>query len=330
MGAEPSPRELAEALVAGDRRALARAITLVQSRRPTDREPSLDLLDALPDTPDDAHRVGICGPPGVGKSSLIEALGRHWLDAGERLAVLAIDPRSPVSGGSLLGDATRMEELSRHPDAFVRPSPSAGDSSGLGRGTRESVLLCEAAGFSRVLLETVGVGQAEDRVRGLVDTLVLLVQPGAGDEIQGLKRGLLELADLVVVTKADGDLAAEAERAVSEHRQALALTSSPRSGWERPLLSVSAHEARGLGALADGLAEHRTHLAATGRLAAGRSEQAVSALRFDLREALWERFLTPERRAALDRLSTEVASGSLSPGRAVARLLESDESAESR
>ncbi|SHI88750.1 methylmalonyl Co-A mutase-associated GTPase MeaB [Wenxinia saemankumensis] len=212
----------AAAIAAGDRRALARAITLVESRRPDHRAAAERLLDALAGT-GEAMRIGLSGTPGVGKSTFVEALGLRLTARGERVAVLAVDPSSARSGGSILGDKTRMERLSRDPNAFIRPSPAAAQLGGVARRTREAVRLCEAAGYGTVIVETVGVGQSETLVARMTDLFVLLLAPAGGDELQGVKRGIMEIADLVLVNKADGDLAAQAARTAADYAGALRL-----------------------------------------------------------------------------------------------------------
>ncbi|MBI5163680.1 MAG: methylmalonyl Co-A mutase-associated GTPase MeaB, partial [Magnetospirillum sp.] len=216
---------------AGERRALARAITLIESTRPDHRDAADALLHDLLPQAGNAVRVGITGVPGAGKSTFIEAFGLAAIAAGHRLAVLAVDPSSPRSGGSILGDKTRMEELSRDPRAFIRPSPSGGTLGGVARRTREAMLVCEAAGFDVVIVETVGVGQSETAVADMVDMFLLLLVPGGGDELQGLKKGIVELADAIVVNKADGDLAAAAGRAARDYANALHLLAAPAGGW---------------------------------------------------------------------------------------------------
>ena len=216
-------RDLALQIRAGDRRALARAITLVESKRPSDASDAEVLLTGLLPQTGNACRLGISGAPGAGKSSFIEVFGKHLTGLGHKVAVLAVDPSSQRSGGSILGDKTRMASLSRDPAAFIRPSPAGPTLGGVARRTREAMLLTEAAGFDVVIIETVGVGQSETAVSEMVDIFVLLASPGGGDELQGIKRGAMELADLVLVTKADGDLAAAARRAVSDYRVALQL-----------------------------------------------------------------------------------------------------------
>src|SRR5437667_3185288 len=232
--------ELAAQIVSGDRRALARGITLVESTRPDHRAEAEGLLAELLATTGNAIRVGISGAPGSGKSTLIEALGLHVVDEGHRVAVLAVDPSSTRSGGSILGDKTRMGELTRHRDAFVRPSPTGGTLGGVARRTREAMLVCEAAGFDVVIVETVGVGQSEVRVAAMVDLFLVLVAPGAGDELQGLKRGIMELADLVVVNKADGDPAAAAGVTPADYASALHPVRPRNPRWTPRVLTCSA------------------------------------------------------------------------------------------
>jgi len=242
----PSVADLADGIRRGDRRALAQAITLVESTRADHRTRAAHVLDTVLSSTGSAIRVGISGTPGAGKSTLIEALGTDLTGAGHRVAVLAVDPSSSVSGGSILGDKTRMESLARDPNAFIRPSPTAGHLGGVARRTREASLLCEAAGFDVVLIETVGVGQSETAVAEMVDCFVVLVAPGGGDDLQGIKRGILELADVIVVNKADGDLRPAAERALADHRSVLQLMRPKHEGWTVPVIAVSALEGRGI------------------------------------------------------------------------------------
>jgi len=244
MSDRNATRQLADSIRAGDRRALARAITLVESTRSDHNQQARELLTQLmPDT-GGAVRVGISGAPGVGKSTFIEALGGLLTDQGRRVAVLAVDPSSTLTGGSILGDKTRMENLSRNPDAFVRPSPSGSSTGGVARRTRESMLLCEAAGFDVVIVETVGVGQSETMVADMTDVFVLLMQPGGGDDLQGIKRGILELADVVLVNKADGQLAELAAHSAADYQQALQLLPGRVKNWRVPVRTCSALEQR--------------------------------------------------------------------------------------
>ena len=231
---------MAAAVISGDRRALARAITLIESTRPDHRAQAVALLDALPAT-DRVFRIGITGTPGVGKSTFIEAFGLHLVnDAGLQVAVLAVDPSSTRTGGSILGDKTRMTELARHPSAFIRPTASGGTLGGVARRTREVIRLVEAAGYDVVLVETVGVGQSETAVAGLTDAFVLLVAPAGGDELQGVKRGIMELADLIVVNKCDGDLAPQARATMSDYASALRLMRPTSPRWTPVAVTASA------------------------------------------------------------------------------------------
>ena len=270
--------KLVEGVRSGDRRALARAITLVESTREDHAEQAAEVLAAVLPGTGGAVRVGISGPPGVGKSTFIEALGAHLTEAGANLAVLAVDPSSARSGGSILGDKTRMERLTRDPKAFVRPSPSGTTVGGVARRTREALLLCEAAGYGVVLVETV--------VADLVDTFLLLVGPGGGDELQGIKRGVMELADLVVVTKADGDLAPAARQAEADHRHALGLLRPRFEGWRPPVLSCSARTGAGIDEVWAAVLDHRRTLEGTGALRHLRAEQARAWLWSEVRERL--------------------------------------------
>ncbi|MBM3627188.1 MAG: methylmalonyl Co-A mutase-associated GTPase MeaB, partial [Alphaproteobacteria bacterium] len=266
---------LAAAVAGGSRRALARAITLVESSRADHRDEADRLLDALMPRTGGAVRVGISGAPGVGKSTFIEAFGLFLLGLGRRPAVLAIDPSSPLTGGSILGDKTRMERLARDERAFIRPSPAGGTLGGVARRTREAGLLCEAAGFDVVVVETVGVGQSETAVADMVDLLVLLLPPGGGDELQGIKKGIVELADIVVVNKADGDLAAAAGRAAAEYRAAIHMLRPARAGWTPPVLQVSALREQGLDAVWAEIGRMREVLGEE-QLRARRARQAVA------------------------------------------------------
>ncbi|MCP5065642.1 MAG: methylmalonyl Co-A mutase-associated GTPase MeaB, partial [bacterium] len=276
----------------------------------------------LPQT-GDAIRVGISGPPGVGKSTLIEALGLHVAEAGHRVAVLAVDPSSQLSGGSILGDKTRMVDLNRHPGAFIRPSPSGGTIGGVARRTREAMLLCEAAGYERILVETVGVGQSEVAVAGLADLFCVLVAPGGGDDLQGIKRGIMELADLLVVNKADGDLAPAAARAEADYSAAMGLMRPRWNAWKTEVTSCSALENTGISSIWESIERFHTATTASGELPSRRSEQALRWMWSELEEVLVERLrANNDIRARLHALERAVSEGSLSPGSAVAELVE--------
>jgi LAO/AO transport system kinase len=317
----PGVAALAAAVAEGNRRALARAITLVESSRADHRDDADRLLDALMPRTGGAVRVGISGAPGVGKSTFIEAFGLFLLGLGRRPAVLAIDPSSPLTGGSILGDKTRMERLARDERAFIRPSPAGGTLGGVARRTREAGLLCEAAGFDVVVVETVGVGQSETAVADMVDLLVLLLPPGGGDELQGIKKGIVELADIVVVNKADGDLAAAASRAAAEYRAAIHMLRPARAGWTPPVLQVSALHERGLDGVWAEIGRLREALGEA-RLRAHRARQAVAWMWREIEGGLRAELLADRRTSPiLPGLEAGVAEGRLSPVAAARQVL---------
>jgi LAO/AO transport system kinase len=317
----PGVAALAAAVAEGNRRALARAITLVESSRADHRDEADHLLDALMPRTGGAVRVGISGAPGVGKSTFIEAFGLFLVGLGRRPAVLAIDPSSPLTGGSILGDKTRMERLARDERAFIRPSPAGGTLGGVARRTREAGLLCEAAGFDVVVVETVGVGQSETAVADMVDLLVLLLPPGGGDELQGIKKGIVELADIVVVNKADGDLAAAAGRAAAEYRAAIHMLRPARAGWTPPVLQVSALHERGLDAVWAEIGRMRDTLGEA-RLRAHRARQAVAWMWREIEGGLRAELLADRRTSPiLPGLEAGVAEGRLSPVAAARQVL---------
>ena len=265
-----------EGILRRDRVVLARAITLIESQRAEDGELAARLLDAtLPHT-GKSRRVGITGVPGVGKSTFIDALGMHLIrDRGEGVAVLSVDPSSPISGGSILGDKTRMERLCVEERAFIRPSPARGHLGGVARRTRETILLCEAAGFENIFVETVGVGQSETAVRSMTDFFLLLMLAGAGDELQGMKRGIIEMIDGMVINKADGDNIAKAERARVEYASALHLFPAPADGWSPEVLTCSALHATGIVEIWDMVLRHQQKLGENGSIARRRSRQSL-------------------------------------------------------
>jgi LAO/AO transport system kinase len=314
---------LADAVRAGDRRSLARAITLVESTRPDHREEAAGLLDELMEATGGATRASISGAPGSGKSTFIEALGLHLVDAGHRVAVLAVDPSSARGGGSILGDKTRMEQLSRSPEAFIRPSPSKGTLGGVARRTREALLVCEAAGFDVVLVETVGVGQSEVAVAGMVDAFLLLLAPGAGDELQGVKRGIVELADLVVVNKADGALVDLARHTAADYGHALQLFRPRTDGWTPRVLSCSALEGSGIGEVWSALGDYMAAARASGALDRRRGEQARDWMWSEVNETLLDRLRSDAQvRDELGPLEADVVAGTISPTAAARRLLD--------
>jgi len=312
----------AQDIRSGNRRALARAITLIESAREDHRAAAQALLDRLlPDT-GQAVRIGVSGSPGVGKSTFIEAFGLYLAGVGKRLAVLAVDPSSALSGGSILGDKTRMERLAREPGVFIRPSPAAGAIGGVARRTREAMLACEAAGFDVVLIETVGVGQSEAAVADLVDLFVLLVQPGGGDDLQGIKRGVMELADLVIVTKADGDLRGLARHTEADYRSALTLIRGRGEGPRPHVLSCSAVEERGMDEIWQAVETYRAALDETGELARKRAAQATSWMWREIEEGVVAALRGDLGLAELsERLQREVAAGRKTPATAAAGIL---------
>ncbi len=315
--------ELAENVIAGDRRALARAITLIESARSDHRDQADALLSQLATTGRQALRIGLSGTPGVGKSTFIEALGCRLTGQGLRVAVLAVDPSSARSGGSILGDKTRMERLSRDPRAFIRPSPSQTTLGGVARRTREAVAVCEAAGFDVVLIETVGVGQSETMVAGMSDAFVLLLAPAGGDELQGVKRGIMELADLILVNKADGELLSAATRTCAEYAGALGLMRKREGdpeGYPRAM-TVSALDETGLDAAWAAVTELTDWRRTSGVWDARRAQQARAWFEEEVQAGLLAQLAAdPDTQAALDDLGTAVSEGRASP-RAAARSL---------
>ena len=310
------------AIRAGDRRAIARTITLIESTRRDHQQEGQAILDALVSHAGGAVRVGVTGPPGVGKSTFIEAFGLHLVAQGKRVAVLAVDPSSPVSGGSILGDKTRMEQLALSERAFIRPSPSGGALGGVAHRTREVMLLCEAAGFDVVLIETVGIGQSEVAVRSMVDFFAVLLQPGSGDELQGIKRGVLELADALVVNKCDGELKDAALRGVREHQQALSLFRPAAGGWTPVAFAASARTGQGVAELWRTVLAQRAVLEQSGALAQRRRTQARewmwSLVGEGLQRALRE---DPAVGAAIPRLEADVEAQLQTPAAAARQIL---------
>jgi len=314
--------DLAAAVRAGDRAALPRAITLLESTRADHREQAQQLLlKLLPDS-GNAHRVGITGVPGAGKSTSIEALGMSLIDKGHRVAVLAVDPSSTRTGGSILGDKTRMGRLAAHPDAYIRPSPTSGTLGGVAKATRESVVLLEAAGFDVILIETVGVGQSEVAVANMVDTFVLLTLARSGDQLQGIKKGVLELADIVVVNKADGSHLAEARLAARELSSAIRLIYPRETLWRPPVLTMSAIDGTGLTELWDTVERHRQVLSDAGEFEARRRAQQVDWTWQMVRDAVLDRLLSnPAVRKIRADVERRVKAGELTPALAAQQIL---------
>jgi LAO/AO transport system kinase len=312
-----------DAIRGGDRRALARAITLLESTRPDQAALGQEILEALVPYTGGAVRLGVTGPPGVGKSSFIEALGLHLIGLGHRVAVLAVDPSSPVSGGSILGDKTRMERLAQQEAAFIRPSPSGGTLGGVAHRTREAMLVVEAAGHDVVIVETVGIGQSEVAVASMVDFFAVLLQPGAGDALQGIKKGVLELADGLVVTKADGDQRLLAERTRAEHKNALGLLRPSSAHWTPQVGVVSAVHGSGIPEFWQTVLAQRQALTASGELDSRRREQAKAWLWALVEEGLSAAFRAhPGVAPRIPALERDVESRKTTPAAAARALLD--------
>src|ERR1700742_456078 len=314
--------DLAAAVRAGDRAALPRAITLVESTRTDHREQAQQLLMALMPEAGNAMHVGITGVPGVGKSTTIEALGMYLIEQGHRVAVLAVDPSSTRTGGSILGDKTRMARLAVHADAYIRPSPTSGTLGGVAKATRETVVLLEAAGFDVILIETVGVGQSEVAVANMVDTFILLTLARAGDQLQGIKKGVLELADIVVVNKADGPHLSDARAAARELSSAIRLIYPRETLWRPPVLTMSAAEGTGLTELWETVERHRKVLTEAGEFDARRRAQQVDWTWQMVRDTVLDRVLSsPAVRKARAEVERQVLAGELTPAMAAQQIL---------
>jgi len=311
-----------KAVRAGNRRILAKTLTLVESALPAHRELAAAILNALLPFTGKAVRLGVSGVPGVGKSTFIESLGMLLIDRGRRVAVLAVDPSSSRSGGSIMADKTRMEKLALEANAFIRPSATGGTLGGVARRTRESLLICEAAGFDVVIVETVGVGQSETEVASMVDFFLVLMLAGAGDELQGIKRGILELADAIVINKADGDNVERAQQAKKAYENAVSLLTPASPTWRPPVLTCSAVELTGLAGVWDAVSAQRQKLEASGELAHNRRRQNLAWMRTLVEEGLKARFYGhPRVQARLTRIAGEVENGTLAPTAAAGELL---------
>ncbi|MBE1237041.1 methylmalonyl Co-A mutase-associated GTPase MeaB [Phaeovibrio sulfidiphilus] len=312
-----------EGVLSGNRTLLARAITLVESRRPDHQHMAQEMLTRLLPYAGNAHRVGLSGVPGVGKSTFIEAMGCKLTAKGHKVAVLAIDPSSSRTGGSILGDKTRMERLSSDPNAFIRPSPSGGRLGGVARATRESMVVCEAAGFDVILVETVGTGQNETVVADMVDFFLVLMLPGAGDELQGIKKGILELADMIAVNKADGENHTAAQLAATQYRAALSIVAPQHPDWEPPVVTCAGLSGEGLDILWERICDYRRIMTVNGGLAERRRSQLVhwmwSMVEDRIKDAVHEK---AEVRALLPELQAELDKGQTTATLAATRILE--------
>jgi LAO/AO transport system kinase len=319
--ASPDPKQLSDQLKAGNRAALARAITLVESKKPEHRKIARQLVQEVLPMTGKALRVGITGVPGAGKSTTIDTFGSNLTAAGHKVAVLAVDPSSTRTGGSILGDKTRMARLAVDRNAFIRPSPSAGTLGGVAAKTRETMLLCEAAGFDVILVETVGIGQSETTVADMVDFFLVLMLPGAGDELQGIKKGVLEIADMIAINKADGEGATRARAAASEYRAALHILAPKTPTWTPPVITISGLANEGLDHMWDQIMVYRERMTASGEWQKRRSDQQVSWMWDTLQQRLMDSLKTNEKTAdRLKTLETEVRDGATAVSVAVDEL----------
>jgi GTPase len=319
--ATPDLSDLGRGIRARERAVIARAITLIESRRSDHQKAARRLVQELLPLTGKAIRVGITGAPGVGKSTTIDALGTFLTGKGHKLAVLAVDPSSTRSGGSILADKTRMPRLSSDADAFVRPSPSSGTLGGVAAKTRESMLICEAAGYDVVLVETIGTGQSETIVADMTDFFLVLMLPGAGDELQGLKKGVIEIADMLAINKADGDNIKRAQAAAAEYRAALHILNPRSQTWSPPVVTYSALTGAGIAELWDSILDHRQRMTNSGELDARRRDQQVKWMWAMLEErVLADLKSNPAVRAKLPRIEAAVAAGRMSPAIAVEEI----------
>jgi LAO/AO transport system kinase len=314
---------LAAGVLDGNRRALARAITLIESTRHDHRAAASELLERVMPHAGKSIRLGISGVPGVGKSTFVEALGNHVIDAGHRVAVLTVDPSSAISGGSILGDKTRMELLSRRPEAYIRPSPSGTTLGGVTRRSREALVLCEAAGFDVIIVETVGVGQSETKVADMTDMFMLLLLPGGGDELQGIKRGITELADLILINKADDELKVLAGRSAADYSSALRLLHPRSADWKVEVRTCSARDNVGIAEAWEAVLQHRDVLEASGQFTTRRAAQARDWMWSEVNECLIQALQNdPEVRKQIPALEAASGEGRIPPTIAARQLLE--------
>jgi LAO/AO transport system kinase len=317
-----NPQEYVDGILKQDRLTLARTITLIESTLPVHQEMARTIVDRLLPYTGKGFRIGITGVPGAGKSTYIESFGNMLTQMGHRVAVLAIDPSSSRSGGSILGDKTRMEKLAVNPNAFIRPSPSSGTLGGVGRKTRETMLVCEAAGYDVVIIETVGVGQSETTVASMVDFFLVLMIAGAGDELQGIKKGVLEVADTIVINKADGDNVMRTEIARKEYETALHMLMPNSPNWSPQVLTCSSLEHRGIDKIWETIQDHRKKLTDSGEMSKKKKHQALDWMSFLLEEGLRQWFYTdPKVKAAIPGLRNDVEMKRMSPTAAADTLL---------
>lgn len=319
----PSLQEYTEGLLNGNRFMLSRAITLIESQRPSDKQLAIELLQGLPTiTAKQSIRIGITGSPGVGKSTFIESFGQYLTSKGKKLAVLAIDPSSQKTGGSILGDKTRMEQLSRNPNAYIRPSAAGATLGGVARKTRESIQLCEVAGFDVIIVETVGVGQSEVMVKEMTDFFLLLMLAGAGDELQGIKKGIMEMTDAMAITKADGENLLNAKRARAEYKNALHLFPPNPSGWIPQVTTCSALENQGMEEVWALIEQFQEQMLAKGWLQSNRAKQRLHWMNDTIREELQRRFYQdPDIAMQLPEVTSQVRKGEMPPHAAALFLL---------
>jgi LAO/AO transport system kinase len=316
-------KTLAKELRAGNRASLARAITLIESRRGDHQAAARELVQALLPSTGKAMRVGITGSPGVGKSTTIDALGSFLIEGGQKVAVLAVDPTSARTGGSILGDKTRMARLAVSDAAYIRPSPSSGTLGGVAAKTREAMLLCEAAGFDAILVETVGIGQSETAVADMTDFFLALMLPGAGDELQGIKKGLVELADMIAINKADGDNLKRAQQAAADYRSALHILSPRSEHWQPPVVTYSALTGAGIAELWRKILDHRAAMNACGDFAKRRREQQVKWMWSMLEQRMMARLRADtSTRARVKKIEADVADGRTTPAVAAEQIAE--------
>jgi LAO/AO transport system kinase len=319
----PDIKALAKDLRAGSRAALARAITLIESRRTDHQAAARELVQTLLPSTGKAMRVGITGSPGVGKSTTIDALGIYLIEQAHNVAVLAVDPSSARTGGSILGDKTRMARLAASDHAYIRPSPSSGTLGGVAAKTREAMLLCEAATFDVILVETVGIGQSETVVSEMTDFFLALMLPGAGDELQGIKKGLVELADMIAINKADGDNLKRAQHAAADYRSALHILAPRSEHWQPPIVTYSALTGSGIAELWQKILDHRTAMNASGDFAARRREQQVKWMWSMLEQRMLARLRADaSTRSRVKKIESDVADGRLTPAVAAEQILE--------